>query len=179
MSKQGDELIAVATLGKAVGISGALRLFLESDFPEQFMPGETFTSKRFGELRIKSVDFARMLITFEGYESREVARSLTNDTLYTTMGKTKTLLSLDEDEHLWIDMIGCVVMENSECLGSVVEVDRLPMADYMTIKTDAKLVEQGLPKQFLLPYQDPFILQVEMATKTIEAVGAKDILEAS
>lgn len=179
MSKQTESLITVATLGKAVGIAGALRLFLQSDFPEQFVPGATFISKRFGELRVKLMDFNRMLITFKGYETRENARKLTNDTLFSTIEKSQEVAELYEDEYLWIDIIGCTLYEQECCLGQVKEVDRLPIADYLRIETDEQLVAQGLPKQFLLPYQEPFIVNVEIDNQRINVCGAKDILEAS
>ena len=38
--------IYVAKLGKAVGLQGHLRLFIDSDFPEQFKKGATFTTNR-------------------------------------------------------------------------------------------------------------------------------------
>ncbi len=46
-------------------------------------------------------------------------------------------------------------------------------------KTAKELVEQKLPKSFLLPYDGRCIVAVDTDAKKIEATGAYDILEAS
>ena len=38
--------VYVAKLGKTVGLQGHLRLFIDSDFPEQFKKGAIFTTNR-------------------------------------------------------------------------------------------------------------------------------------
>ena len=44
--------IFVAKLGKAVGLQGHLRLFIDSDFPEQFKKGAVFKTNRNLELKV-------------------------------------------------------------------------------------------------------------------------------
>ena len=49
----------------------------------------------------------------------------------------------------------------------------------MEIKTDNSLVNEGLPKVFLLPYEDNYILNVDVNNKKIIVKDAKAILENS
>ena len=44
--------IYVAKLGKAVGLKGHLRLFIETDFPEQFKKDAIFTTNRNLQLKV-------------------------------------------------------------------------------------------------------------------------------
>jgi 16S rRNA processing protein RimM len=47
--------VYVAKLGKAVGLQGHLRLFIDSDFPEQFKKGAVFTTNR--NLTLKVLEY--------------------------------------------------------------------------------------------------------------------------
>ena len=69
--------------------------------------------------------------------------------------------------------------ENGVLLGTVDEVERIGAVDYLTIITDEALVAKKLPKSFLIPYQDHFLISVNIEAKTIEVKGGIDILEAS
>jgi 16S rRNA processing protein RimM len=69
--------IYVAKLGKAVGLQGHLRLFIDSDFPEQFKKGATFTTNRNLQLKVLEYIPTRDLIIFENYTDVEIAKKLT------------------------------------------------------------------------------------------------------
>ncbi len=170
--------LAVARLGRSVGLKGELRFFDLSDFPEQFKAGATFASDR-GELEIERINHKRGTIKFKGIDTPEDAKKLTNAYLYSDEESTKSQMELDEDEYFWFDIIGCELYEEGERLGKVAEIQRLPSADYLIVETDEKLRSEGYPKSFLVPFLDRFIGEVDTAAKRIETKGAKDILEAS
>ena len=170
--------LAVARLGRSVGLKGELRFFDLSDFPEQFKEGATFTSDR-GELQIERINPKRGTIKFKGIDTPEDAKRLTNAYLYSDEEATKSQMELDEDEYFWFDIIGCELFEGDEKLGKVAEIQRLPSADYLVVETDEKLRNEGYAKRFLIPFLDKFIGDVDVASKRIETKGAKDILEAS
>ncbi|XPV54877.1 MAG: hypothetical protein ACNI3H_12505 [Halarcobacter ebronensis] len=46
--------IYVARLGKTVGLKGDLKIFLDSDFPNQFKTGATFTTNKNLTLKVIS-----------------------------------------------------------------------------------------------------------------------------
>jgi len=173
-----DEQFLIAQIGRTVGLHGDLKLHLHTDFPEQFQSGSLFDSQR-GELEIATYDPQRGLVRFVGYASIEAAKKLTNTKLYSTLEQTKARCRLEAGEYFWFDIIGASVYQDQECLGVVEEIERMLDTDYLAIKTDDKLVEQGLPKDFLLPYIPRYILSVDTDSKRIYTQDARDILEAS
>ncbi len=172
------EKVYVAKVGKSVGLAGENRLILDTDFPEQFHKGATFESKR-GPLVVDSYNENRGLIKFEGVNSREDAKKMTNLELYTTKDATKEEIALKEGEFFWFDIIGCSVYEDETLLGVVTSVERLEPTDYLMIKTADALLGEKKAKSFLIPYIDHFIIQTDIGTKRIDVQGGLDILEAS
>ena len=168
----------IATLGRASGLFGEMKLHLFTDFEEQFSNGARFKSSR-GDIVIDTVNFDLMRIKLRGIENREDARKFTNVKLYSTEEDTREACALDVDEHFWFDVIGCKVYEDDICLGEIVDIDRLAVSDYLYIDTDKALVDEGSAKTFLLPYIDRFITSADTDTKRVEVNGARDILEAS
>lgn len=170
--------LSVARLGRSVGLKGEMKLHELTDFPEQFKKGASFQTDR-GELKIESYNPKRGTVKFEGIDSPEEAKRYTNAYLYSDEERTKQEVELGEGEYFWFDIIGSEVYEEDKRLGKVKDIQRLPSCDYLEILTDEALIQEGLPKSFLLPFQDPFIKEVDTAKKRIEVQGATDILEAS
>ena len=81
--------IFVAKLGKAGGLQGHLRLFMDTDFPEQFKKGAVFKTNRKLELKVAEYNFSRELIKFENFDDLDTAKKLTNQELYSTFEQTK------------------------------------------------------------------------------------------
>ena len=172
--------IFVAKLGKAVGLQGYLRLFIDSDFPEQFEKGAIFSTNRNLHLKVLEYNSQRELIKFEGYEDLEIAKKLTNQELYSTFEQTKEFCKLDENEFFWFDLISCDVYENDLKLGFVKDIQRYPLNDYLELITDAELVNKGLPKTFLIPHLfTKYILNVDIEKKIINVKNSFEILENS
>ncbi|AZL54529.1 16S rRNA processing protein RimM [Aliarcobacter skirrowii] len=172
--------VYVAKLGKAVGLKGHLRLFIDSDFPEQFKKGSTFLTNKNFQLTISEYLKDRDLVSFEGFSDMESAKKLTNTELYTTIEQTKEFCKLKDNEFFWFDLISCEVYEDNLKLGVVSDVHRFPLNDYLEVKTDSQLVEKGLPKIFLIPHIfETFIQRVDIENKKIFAINAFDILENS
>ena len=172
--------VYVAKLGKAVGLKGHLRLFNDSDFPEQFKKGSTYLKNKNLQLTISEYLKDRDLVSFEGFSDMESAKKLTNTELYTTIEQTKEFCKLKDNEFFWFDLILCEVYEDNLKLGVVSDVHRFPLNDYLEVKTDSQLVEKGLPKIFLIPHIfETFIQRVDIENKKIFAINAFDILENS
>ena len=175
-----NDKIYVAKLGKAVGLKGHLRLFIDSDFPEQFKKGSEFITNKKTSLVIKEYNSNRELVQFENYEDVDLAKKLTNQELYSTFEQTRQNCKLEENEHFWFDLMDCKIIENGLELGVVVEVHRYPSSDYLEIRTSDELVKKELPKTFLLPHIfDKYILNVDIKNKIINVQEAFVILENS
>ena len=168
----------VAQVGKTHGLHGDLKLHLYTDFPEQFQVGYSFDSSA-GRLEISRINLQRGTIAFKGYDGVDFAKKLTNAKLYATEEETKERCILKEGEHFWFDIEGCEVLEDGKRLGKVVEIQRLADVNYLFIETDSALTKDGLPKNFLIPYIDRYILEADTEAKVIHTVDTKELLEAS
>lgn len=168
----------IAQIGRTIGLWGDLKFHLHTDFPEQFKIGNTYKSNR-GDLTIADINFTRGIIRFKGHESIDSAKKLTNTKLFANEAQTKENCDLKEGQHFWFDVIGCVVQQADEVLGTVEEIQRMGDTDYLSVKTESSLVEAGLSKNFLLPYIERYIINVDTEEKIVYTKDAKDILEAS
>ena len=168
----------IAQVGKTHGLQGDLKLHLHTDFPEQFKVGYKFQTSS-GSLEILRVNLKRGTICFKGYEGVDYAKKLTNTKIYATLEETKERCKLQEGEHFWFEIEGCSVEEEGIRLGKVVEMQRLADVNYMFIETDAKLVEEGLPKTFLVPYIERYVVETDVEKQVVVTKDAKEILEAS
>jgi 16S rRNA processing protein RimM len=168
----------IAQVGRTVGLRGDLKFHLHTDFPEQFRKGVTLQSDR-GPLKIAEYNRQRGLIRFEGHESPDSAKKLTNARIYSDEERTRELCPLKEGEHYWFEIIGSEVREGEERLGRVREIQRMLDTDYLLIETDEALAAGGLPQSFLLPYIPRYILSFDGEAGTLQVRDAREILEAS
>ncbi|MFK5975376.1 MAG: ribosome maturation factor RimM [Sulfurovum sp.] len=173
-----DDKALIAQIGKTIGLWGDLKLHIHTDFPEQFQVGNSYSTNR-GELVIKEINLTRGMVSFVGYDGIDFAKKLTNTKIFTNEAKTKESCELKEGQHFWFDIVGSMVMQDDMTLGSVLEVQRLGETDYLYIQTDSVLVADGLPKTFLVPYIDRYVINADTEAKVILTKDAKDILEAS
>ena len=173
-----DEQFFIAQIGRTVGLYGDLKLHLHTDFPEQFQAGALFDSSR-GKLEIAAYNPTRGLVSFVGHSSIDAAKKLTNTKLYSTLEQTKAACDLGKGQYFWFDIVGASIYQGDICIGVVEDIDRMLDTDYLVVKTDTQLTEQGLAKDFLLPYIPRYILSVDTDAKRIMTQDAKDILEAS
>jgi 16S rRNA processing protein RimM len=171
--------VYVAKIGKTVGLKGFSKLYIDSDFPEQFKKGSRFFTDKNKELIVESYNQKNETVKFEGVESVEEAKKLTNRLLYSSQEDTKQNCQLGQKQYFWFDIINCEIVEDNEILGVVEDIQRLPLSDYLSVATTNELVQEDLAKSFMIPYLDQYILDVDIASKTITVKGAKDILEAS
>ena len=176
--KQKNSRFFIAQVGKTHGLYGDLKLHIHTDFPEQFKVGYKFQTSS-GSLEILRINLKRGTICFKGYEGVDEAKKLTNTKIYATLEETKERCKLQEGEHFWFEIEGCSVEEDGICLGKVVEMQRLADVNYMFIETDAKLVEEGLPKTFLVPYIERYVVETDVERQIVKTKDAKEILEAS
>jgi 16S rRNA processing protein RimM len=173
------ELLHIATIGKVVGIKGDMKLHIKSDFPEQFVSGNSFIIDKKETITLYDVNLKRGLIKIEGYTTPQEARRFTNAKLYTTLEDTRKNCHLEDGEFFWFDLKGCNLYENDKLLGYVDGIDRILDINYLMVKTDKSLVSDGYAKSFLLPYNDRYVLDTDIKSKKIISIGAMDILEAS
>jgi len=173
--------ILVAKLGKSVGLKGDLRLFIESDFPQVLQKNLILTTNKNKLLKIEKVNYSNSTIKFVGIDSIDEAKKLTNSLLFMSLEETKSKCILNKGEYFWFDLVELEVYEENELLGKIVNIQRLPSADYLEIETNQNLNLdiKKIPKKFLVPYMDNFVNGVDLQNKKIYLKNAKDILLAS
>jgi len=172
--------IYIAKLGKTVGLKGFLKLHIDSDFPEQFKKGNTFTTNKNQVLTIESINFSNKTVKFEDINSIEDARKYINSQLFTTVEQTKQNCKLEDKQYFWFDLENCKIYEDEQFLGEIIDIHRYPSDDYFEIKTSTELLNDDFKvKTFLLPYNDNYIVNVDIENKKITTKNAKDILENS
>ena len=179
MSSQSLKLLQVATLGKTVGIKGDMKLHIQSDFPEQFVKGNSFYINKKEMVTLSDVNLERGVVKINNINNPEDAKKFTNVKLYASLEQTRQNCKLEEGEYFWFDLEGCHVYEDAKLLGKVSELQRLNVTNYLVVTTDEELVKSGYPKSFLVPFISPFKKSVDIQNKRIELEGAFDILEAS
>jgi 16S rRNA processing protein RimM len=156
-----------------------MKLHIKSDFPEQFVSGASFLINKKERVTLHDVNLERGLVKINDISNPEDAKRYTNAKLFTTYEETRKNCHLNEGEYFFFDLEDCDVYEDGKMLGRVKEVERINISNYLSIVTDASLVEKGLPKSFLVPFCEPFKVAVDIDAKRIELRGAMDILEAS
>ena len=180
MSNQSKEqLLHIATIGKTVGIKGDMKFHIKCDFPEQFHNGATFLTNLKRNITLNDVNLDRGIIKIDGINAIEDAKKFTNAKLFTTREETRKNCHLDEGEYFWFDLEDCEVYEDGKLLGTVNEIERIAITNYLNVKTNEELVQAGRAKIFLIPFQEPFRVSVDIDKKIITVSGAMDILEAS
>lgn len=175
-----SQKVEIATIGKVVGLGGELKLHLQTDFVEQFVPGAKFKLKDGQSLEIDSYNAKRGLVKFTRYHVREDAAVLTNQKLYLSQQESRENCDLKDHEYFWFDMIGAVVMEENRRVGVIKDIERITTMDYLKITTDKALVSDGLASSFYIPYiPDVYIERFDFDEKILYTKDAYLLLEAS
>ena len=174
-----SDIVEVATIGRCVGLKGYLKLHNKSDFPEQFKKGATFFDKNSVQLIIKDYNRSKELVLFENFDDLDLAKTLVNKTIYTTKELTRKNCELKKDEFFQFDIIGLRVVENGEILGIVEDIQDNFANSLLYVKTDERLINNGKPRNFYIPYLGHFIVSVNLNSGEILVKGSKDILENS
>lgn len=181
MSKESlsaQKMLEVAKLGRTVGLKGALRLHNLSDFLTQFKKGAVFYDNKGRKFTIKSFDSSASLVVFEGFESLESAKELVNTTLLRSIEETRKFCKLKKGEFFYFDIIGLEVFENGQRLGVVEDILENGAGVLLFLRTDEALLADYV-KEFFIPYNDHFIVSVDLDSKKIISQNALAILENS
>ena len=171
-----SESIYVAKLGKTVGLKGQLKLHIDSDFPQQFKAGATFITNKKRTLVIENYNEKSNTVKFVDIDNIDEARKIVTQQLFVSQEQTRTNCTLKDKQFFWFDLMGCSIVENGQLLGTIKEIHRYPIDDYLEITTSDELIEQEHAKTFLIPYNDTFIEEVNLDTQTVTSIGAYDIL---
>lgn len=171
--------IYIGKLGKAVGLKGSIKFHYETDFPSQFAKDIELTTNKNQTLIIEHFNQDKKIIKFFGIDTIDEIKKFTNSLLYTNNSDTRDNCKLEDNQFFWFDIIGLSIYSDNLLLGVIDDIKRFGETDYLYINTDIELVNQDLPKSFLIPYIDNYILNVDLISKKIDTKDTFDILENS
>ncbi|PAF41174.1 ribosome maturation factor RimM [Helicobacter sp. 11S03491-1] len=184
--KNDISLIQIGKIGRTIGLHGGLKFHLITDFPQSIQKNLILTLEishighsKTDNYTIKSFDTQNSIIFFEEITDIIQAKSLINAYAYASLEDTKKLCPLKKNEFFWFDLFDCEIIEEEEILGRVSDIQRIGATDYLLVATSEKLISQKLPRIFMIPYIQHFILQTSLEQKSIFVKGARAILEAS
>jgi 16S rRNA processing protein RimM len=98
------EKIYVAKLGKSVGLKGQMRIYIESDFPEQFKKGVSFTTNKNKTLTVESINQSFDTVKFVGIDTIEDTKIFINSLLFTTEEESKKNCKLNNKQFFWFEI---------------------------------------------------------------------------
>jgi 16S rRNA processing protein RimM len=164
--------VRVAKVGAAHGLRGEVRLFVDADDPlavKELGPFEDAQGKR--QFKIAALREAKdhLLVRFDGISDRTEAERLTNLELY--VPRERLPKTEDDSTFYQTDLIGLrAESAKGELLGEVVGVPNYGAGDLLEVKP-----VNG--STFLVPFADPFVPDVDVASGKVVLVLPADFFD--
>lgn len=129
---------------------------------DHFYPLKQVTLRKDGREKVYDVEEikplgALLLMKLKGIESPEVAKTLAGAEILVPREQASPL---EEGEFYQADLYGCQLVHQGEVLGLVKSIFHNGAADLLEVKTD--------DGTYFVPFQDPYIGDVDVEKKTIE-----------
>ncbi len=155
------EFLVVGKLTHTHGVRGEILMLVWTDFPERLVPGVTlYVGPQREPLELISCrpHAKGLLVSFSGYQSRELAARLTNQLVHVTASDRPPL---PPGEYYHHQLLGLTVFDDSgKELGSLEQI--LP-----TGANDVYLVRSASGKEILLPAIESVILEIDLEQRRI------------
>lgn len=150
------DMIQVATLGKAQGIKGEMKINLIGGDTDKFAVYDKITvgAKEFVIESFKTLTNGNF-IKLIGVDDRNSAEKLTNSSVYIEKNKVPR----EEGEYFISDLIGCEIVIDGKALGMLSDVLQTGAADVYVVKGD---------KPFMFPALKKVLKNIDTANKAIE-----------
>jgi 16S rRNA processing protein RimM len=156
--------VSVGKLGKTRGVDGELYVIAFTDFPDRFMGMKEIYVGNEGSWKLMSIASTRMIagrpvMRFEGYDSPEDARRLTNLELAVPENE---LVELPEGMYFLFELVGCLVIDDAtgDEIGEIVEVQQYPA-------NDVYIIRRKDDTEAMLPAVHAFVKQIDIDGKRI------------
>jgi 16S rRNA processing protein RimM len=160
--------IPIGKIVRAFGIKGEVKVALLTDIPtEQFVVDQTLEVEVNSNLQEVVIESFRMhqnhgLLKFKGLDS-------INDVLEFVSGSLLIEVDPSQEQRVtYFDCIGCTVMEDTNTIGTVVDV--LDMPAHPVLKVDTKT------KMIMIPLVDAFVLNVDKEKNIIHIQSIEGLL---
>lgn len=150
------DLIQVATLGKAQGIKGEMKINLIGGDADKFAVYDKITvgTKEFAIESFKSLTNGNF-VKLVGVDDRNSAEKLTNSSVYVE----KYIVPREDGEYFISDLIGCEIIIDGNIQGVLSDVLQTGAADVYVVKA---------AKPFMFPALKKVLKNIDIANKVIE-----------
>ncbi len=163
------EKLEVGQIVNVFGIKGFVKLYPYVDNINRFDELKNVFIKN-NKFEIEQIKYQKnmVLIKFKGIETVEQAEKLRNSIVEIDRSDA---IPLEEGQYFITDLIGLnVYLENGEKLGVLEDI-------YNTGSSDIYVVKNELGKQFLLPYIDDVIKNIDLDNEKITVHLIKGLIE--
>ncbi|MEM6962986.1 MAG: ribosome maturation factor RimM [Myxococcota bacterium] len=170
-SVQGEDLVALAVVGRPHGITGEVRVHRYNDsshFIEEL--SEVRLRSPSGETRTVAIQLCRPgpkfhRCAFEGVDDRNEAEALKGFELCVPR---EMLPDLADDEYYFVDLAGlAVVNSEGKTLGRVIRALQFPSIDCLEVDLEHGLVE--------VPMVEPWLLEVQLERRMVLVGDLSDL----
>ncbi len=171
-----EQLVTIARIVRPQGIKGEVIAELETDFPERFADLDKvyLCSEKGSVTEVSLEDFwfhkGRVVLKFEGYDTRNTAETLRN---YKVKIDEAELVELPEDTYYEFDLIGCRVVRveaGREVFIGTVEA-LMPTGSVPNLIV---LGESG--REYLIPFANSICPEVDTSSKRIVITPPEGLL---
>ncbi len=168
-----EQFIFIGKITKTIGIKGAVKVILLTDFPERFLKLKEVqlfdenTNELLINVNTKDNVFgifdvqlfnSFVRISIKGYESIETVTPLLSSLICID---EKKRVKLPKGQHYYYEMIGCEVYESDKLLGTVTKIDNFGCSDILFIKS-----VKG--NELMIPLLKEFIIKIDIKNKKID-----------
>ena len=177
-----DQYIFIGKITKTIGIKGAVKVILLTDFPERFLKlkeillfdeknnkflmNEIAQNNSFGIFDVQLYNsFVR--ISIKGFDSIEKVTHLLNTLICVD---EKKRVKLPKGIYYYYEMIGCEVFESDKLLGTVAKIDNFGCSDILFIKS-----VNG--KEIMIPLLKEFVKKIDVKNKKIDVKLIEGLIE--
>jgi len=156
--------VLVGVVAKAHGLRGEVVVKVMSDAPERFAPGSEMTAAAPESVHARPLRVAtsrpfqgRLLVRFEGIESREEAETIHGQAL--TIARSQ-VTPLPEGKHYQFELVGLAVRTaGGEALGRVTDIFSTGSNDVLVVDDDEN--------EILIPMLEGVIVSVDLEGKSL------------
>lgn len=171
------DLLEVAIIGKSISFKGECKLHITSDFPNQFKADASFKDLKNNNYEIEYFHKKKSVVKFKNIDSDEDIKKLASIKLYISKEDTIKNCHLNKDEFFYFDIMDCEIIEDDIILGKVSDISEISGINYFQIETNKDL--ENMAKIFMLPYDDKYIIEMDVENKKIYVRDGRVILENS
>jgi len=168
-----EQFIFIGKITKTIGVKGAVKIILLTDFPERFLKlkevqlfdeksnnlliNENTNDTNFGIFDVQLYNsFVR--ISIKGFDSIEKVSSLLNTLICID---EKKRVKLPKGVYYYYEMIGCEVFDSDRLLGTVTKIDNYGCSDIL-------FVNSVKGKELMVPLLKEFITKIDVKNKKID-----------